>query len=60
MSLENQFVVVLAYIEYCGIKLDIAGWIKKSEEDLTNLKSITEQLNKMVIDLKNNLSDNIS
>jgi len=30
VALDNKFVVVLAYIEYCGIKLDLEAWLKRT------------------------------
>lgn len=50
MSLDNQFVSVLAYIEFCGVYIDKKGWINKSEEDKKVLESKLEKLNEFVIE----------
>lgn len=34
MEVQNQFVLCLAYIEFCGFKLDEEKWKKKMERDL--------------------------
>lgn len=41
MILDNQFVRVLAYVEYSGIYLDKSAWTKKAKEDLED-KAIKE------------------
>jgi len=53
MTLENLFVRVLAYIEYCGIKVDTNLWTKKIEQDKVNLEKSLKELNSWIID--NNL-----
>ena len=40
VSLDNEFVKVLAYIEYCGIKLD---WLKWKEKSLKELEVVAER-----------------
>lgn len=50
ISLDNQFVSVLAYIEFCGVYIDKKGWINKSEEDKRILESKLEKLNEFVIE----------
>ena len=45
---ENRFVPVLAYIEYCGVKLDVPRWLKKMENDKKVLEEKREALNKWV------------
>ncbi len=37
VKLDNEFVKVLAYIEYCGIKLDWQKWKTKSLKDLEDV-----------------------
>ena len=37
VSLDNEYVRVLAYIEYCGVKLDIDKWRTKCLEDANTL-----------------------
>lgn len=48
LKLDNSFVVVLAYIEYCGIKLDWDKWKLKYINNLEELNSFREDLNKEV------------
>lgn len=48
VELDNAFVVVLAYIEYCGIKLDFEKWhartVKSMQEVLELKTQLEEQL----------------
>lgn len=39
INLDNEFVKVLAYIEFCGIKLDWPSWKEKSLKELDTLAS---------------------
>jgi DNA polymerase I-like protein with 3'-5' exonuclease and polymerase domains len=50
MSLDNEFVKVLAYIEYCGMYMNPEQWRKKCEEDKKDLEVIKKQLDKFIID----------
>ena len=50
MSLDNEFVKVLAYIEYCGMYMNPDQWRKKCEEDKKDLEVIKKQLDKFIID----------
>jgi len=50
IALDNQFVSVLAYIEYCGIYLDKEGWIKKAKADKAIMDEKLAILNEFVID----------
>ena len=53
VELDNKFVKVLAYIEYCGIKLDWNKWAVKAEEYRNNVISSEEALNRhLYYDLK--------
>ena len=54
-SIENEFVKVLAYIEYSGIKLDITQWKAKMLNDSKKLEQARLILNKWVVD--NSLQD---
>lgn len=56
MDLENAFVVVIAYLEWCGIHLDVDRWKAKMSKDQAALNEATEELNKWVVDyyLKHN------
>ena len=53
IRLENLFVCVLAYVEFSGIKLDVEGWLKKSEVDLKLMNELEEKLNDEVVKLNN-------
>ena len=48
LEYENRFVRVLAYIEYCGVKLDIERWKKKMDSDEKILNEKLKILNKWV------------
>lgn len=48
INLENDYVLVLAYIEYCGIKLDKEKWLKKMEGDNQRLLDARSVLNKLI------------
>lgn len=50
LDIENEFVRVLAYIEYCGIKLDPAKWKAKMAKDAERLKIAEQKLNDWVVD----------
>ena len=36
--LENAFVPVIAYLEWCGIRLDVDKWQQKMKKDKENLQ----------------------
>jgi DNA polymerase-1 len=48
IDFENEFVKCLAYIEYCGAKLDIDKWKIKMATDLNNLERYEAELNDWV------------
>lgn len=50
ISLDNEYVKVLAYIEYCGMKLDVEKWKKKSLEDKKYLEDKASELDKFIFD----------
>lgn len=50
VELENEFVRALAYIEWCGIKLDVDKWKAKMVTDKIKLEETTNALNKWVSD----------
>ena len=52
IKLDCEFVHVLAYIEYCGIKLDWEKWKEKSKSELLLLEEAQKKLNNWLI--KNN------
>lgn len=47
-NFENEFVKCLAYIEYCGAKLDIDAWKIKMLTDLQNLERYEAELDSWV------------
>jgi DNA polymerase-1 len=49
MRLENSFVRVLAYIEWCGFRLDELKWKKRTDEDIEKLRKKEEELNEYVV-----------
>jgi DNA polymerase I-like protein with 3'-5' exonuclease and polymerase domains len=49
-GIENEFVRVLAYIEYCGIKLDVGKWQAKMKKDRDLLNEKEAILNQWILD----------
>ena len=49
-SLDNEFVFVLAYIEYCGMYLNPGEWRKKCEDDLKDMQAIKDKLDQFILD----------
>jgi DNA polymerase I-like protein with 3'-5' exonuclease and polymerase domains len=49
VDVENKFVRVLAYIEYCGVKLDVEKWKAKMLKDEKRLKDAEDSLNTWLI-----------
>lgn len=49
-SLDNEFVKVLAYIEYCGMYMNPIDWQKKCDDDLKDLNAVKEILDKFILD----------
>jgi|GEM_PF-1243631 len=46
IELDNRFVKILAYIEYCGIKLDVNKWkakIELTKREMTDQKNLLDQ-----------------
>lgn len=48
-KLECDFVPVIAYLEWCGIKLDADKWKAKMKKDQENLDTAVKELNAFVI-----------
>lgn len=48
-ELENRFVPVIAYLEWCGIMLDTKKWKAKMEIDNSALRESIKNLNKFVV-----------
>lgn len=49
VELENSFVKVLAYMEFCGVKLDVNKWKAKMAKDQSKLNKAKEGLNNWVV-----------
>lgn len=49
-KLENAFVPVIAYLEWCGIKLDIKKWQAKMDGDKASMDKYLDQLNKWLVE----------
>lgn len=50
IGIENQFVKVLAYIEYSGFKLDVNKWKEKMRKDSERLENAKNVLDQWVLD----------
>lgn len=50
LDIENEFVRVLAYIEFCGIRLDPEKWKAKMAKDVERLRIAEQKLNEWVVD----------
>ena len=50
---ENAFVRVLAYVEFCGIRLDVDRWKKRMDSDEKHRKDLEDQLCQWVINHRN-------
>ena len=48
IKVENQFVLPLSYMEYCGIKLDVDKWKAKMEKDKEKYNTAIGKLNAWV------------
>jgi DNA polymerase-1 len=48
IDLDNRFVLVLAYIEYCGMKLDVDKWTNKIHKVQTQADKATRRLNDFI------------
>lgn len=48
-ELENRFVPVIAYLEWCGIMLDTKKWKAKMEADNSALREAVKNLNQFVV-----------
>ena len=49
IELDNRFVKVLAYIEYCGIKLDVGKWSSKINGTRQELVQTKEELDEYIL-----------
>jgi DNA polymerase I-like protein with 3'-5' exonuclease and polymerase domains len=50
INLDNKFVKVLAYVEYCGFKLDADKWKSKIEKDTERLTTAHNKLDSYIFD----------
>ena len=50
IQFENEFVKVLAYIEYCGVKLDVNKWKNKMKKDAAIRDKHLKELNTWVVE----------
>ena len=50
LALDNQFVSVLAYIEFCGVYIDQDKWIAKCKKDMEVYTDKFNKLDQFVID----------
>lgn len=50
IKVENQFVLPLAYMEFCGVKLDVGKWKAKMEKDKKALMKAQNALDKWVVE----------
>ena len=57
-QMENEFVRCLAYIEYCGVKLDVDKWKAKMQKDLSTRDTKLKELNEWVSDFYINNAGN--
>lgn len=48
LTVENRFVPAIAYLEWCGIKLDEKKWKAKMDKDKANLEAYLDKLNSYV------------
>ena len=60
LKLENDFVPAIAYLEWCGIKLDVEKWKAKMQNDEKVRNEKLQALNDFVVDFykKHNGKDN--
>ena len=49
-QIENAFVPVIAYLEWCGIRLDVNRWEKKIKDNEKKRDEALAQLNQWVVD----------
>lgn len=50
IELDNRFVIVLSYIEYCGMKLDINKWLNRLGKIKNEAEALRTQLDNYVIE----------
>lgn len=50
MDMMCRFILPLAYMEYCGVKIDITKWQKKMLKDKSQLDSVIKKMNDWLIE----------
>jgi len=50
LDLDNKFVIVLAYVEYCGMFLNTEDWKDKTSKDILNLENKKLELDNFILD----------
>lgn len=59
-DIENAFVPVIAYLEWCGIKLDVDKWKLKMQDNEVKRDKALEELNQWVVNYYKNQGGNNS
>ena len=59
-KLEFEFVKTLAYVEMCGIKLNVKQWRLKCDSDLNKLKEKEKELNQFLLNNQNEFKEFIN
>lgn len=59
-KIECDFTPVIAYLEWCGIKLDEDKWREKMKKDKLNLIQSEQELNKFLLDAYNKGNQKLS
>nr|DAT90284.1 MAG TPA: Prex DNA polymerase [Caudoviricetes sp.] len=54
IKFENAYLKCNAYIEFCGVKLDVDKWKQKMKGDLENLQKAEDALNAWVVEWEKN------
>lgn len=50
LDYENRFILPLAYMEFCGVRINVEKWKKKMSQDQKNLEDVRQQLDKWLIE----------
>lgn len=60
LEVENRAILPTAYFEFCGVKLNSKLWTTKMKKDEEKLKLAQEELDKFIVDLYNEGTQDIS
>ena len=52
IDLDNRFVIVLSYIEYCGMKLDVEKWLNRLGKIKNEAEELRKELDRYIIENK--------